>query len=792
MRLTLLALVATAVRDVPQAEASTSSSLLSPRESRVTNATRALYQDPNLETAVRVEDLLSQMTLREKMAQLMQGEMNGFVDFETECVNKSAMRTHMFNHTGMLRVSYPRTTLNLAYRGAKSVQDWLKNTTRLSIPTIVQGEGLHGLGLPNATIFTSPIGFGASWDVQLLQRVAETIGKEGRAVGITQYYAPSLDLARDPRHGRAKSFSEDPFLAGEFGAAFVRGLWKSKVASVTKHFAGYANSEQGIYNGPIHGGPRELHTTFLPPFRRALQETGAFTVMSAYNSYDGIPSVSNRYLLTEVLRQQWGFQYFTTSDDGGPDRLGHTFKMCKSDPMDKQAVTMMVLPAGGDTEYSGTFNFGTIPNLVSNGTLSLSIVDEAVRRVLRAKFDMGLFDDPFPAAPPGNWPSLIHTPEALDLATEMDRESIVLLHNRGNILPLPQKPQKVAVVGPFADTMNHGDYTAYRPNGVTPKQGIQSLATKYGGEALYALGCKAWSNDESHIADAVRQAQAADVTVVVVGTWARDLQGADEGLNATTGEGYDTNDLRLVGAQRALVQQIIATGKPTVVVFSSGKPITEPWLSANGTAAALIQQFYPSENGGLALADVLFGHHNPSGRLPISFPRDVGSLPVYYDYLNSGRQVRKPGARYANGTLEFGREYVLDTPDVWFGFGHGESYSTFEYSDVQVTPVVAQAIDNVTITIDVKNTSDRDGKEVVQLYVVDPISSVVTPNKQLKGFQKVFIPAGETATVSMKVSVSGLGLWNAGMQYVVEPGEFIAHVGRSSTDLRGNGSFFVV
>ncbi|RAH67586.1 glycoside hydrolase [Aspergillus aculeatinus CBS 121060] len=787
MRLTLLALVATAVRGVSQAGTSTSSSQVSPQESPATKSARALYQDPNLETAVRVQDLLSQMTLREKMAQLMQGELNSFVDFETEYINETSMRNHMFNHTGMLRVSYPRTTLELAHRGAKSVQDWIMNASRLSIPAIVQAEGLHGLGLPNATIFTSPIGLGASWDVELMEHVAETIGKEGRAVGITQYFAPSLDLARDPRHGRAKSFSEDPYLAGEFGAAFVRGLWKSKVASFTKHFAGYTNSEQGIYNGPIHGGPRELQTTFLPPFRRALQETGAFTVMSAYNSYDGIPSVSNNYLLSE-----WGFQYFTTSDDGGPDRLCHTFKMCRSDPIDKEAVTMMVLPAGGDTEYSGTFSFDTIPNLVSQGTLSVPIVDEAVRRVLRAKFDMGLFEDSFPAAPPTDWPSLIHTPEALDLATEMDRESIVLLHNRESILPLPQKPQRVAVLGPFADMMNYGDYTAYRPDGMTPKQGIQSLATKYGGEALYALGCEAWSNYESHIAEAVSQAQAADVAIVIVGTWARDLQGSDEGLNATTGEGYDTSDLRLVGAQCALIQQVIATGKPTVVVFSSGKPITEPWLSANGTAAALIQQFYSSQNGGLALADVLFGHHNPSGRLPISFPRDVGSLPVYYDYLNSGRQVRKPGARYANGTLDFGREYVLDTPDVWFGFGHGESYSTFEYSDVQVVPKILRASDNVTVTVNVKNTSDRDGKEVVQLYVVDPVSSVVTPNKQLKGFQKVFIRAGETATVSLEVRVSSLGLWDAGMRYVVEPGEFIAHVGRSSTDLRGNVSFFVV
>ncbi|RAK81877.1 glycoside hydrolase [Aspergillus fijiensis CBS 313.89] len=789
----LLALGTLVVSGVAQARTATSASGSPPRDPPIVNPTRAPYQDPNLETVLRVEDLLSRMPMREKMAQLMQGELDRFVDFDTGYVNETAMKDHMFYHSSMLRGSYPRSTLDLAYRGAQALQGWIMNDTSLSLPAIVQCEGLHGLGLPNTTIFTSPIGLGASWNIELMERVAETIGKEARALGITQVFAPSLDLARDPRHGRVEeSYSEDPYLAGEIGAAFVRGLWKSKVASTIKHLAGYGNPEQGIYNGPVHGGPRELHTTYLPPFQRALQETGAFAVMSSYNSYDGIPSVSNRYLLTEVLREQWDFQYFTTSDYGGPDRLCETFKMCHSDPVDKEAVTMMVLPAGGDTEGGGSFNFDVVPDLVSNGTLSPSIVDEAVRRVLRAKFDMGLFEDPFPAAPPSDWRALIRTPEALDLATEMDRESIVLLHNPGDILPLAQKSQKLAVIGPFADTLNYGDYIAYRPGGVTPRQGIQNLATKYGGEIVYALGCEAWSNDESLIGEAVQQAQAADVAVVVVGTWTQDLEGQEKGLNATTGEGYDTNDLRLVGAQRALVQQIIDTGKPTVVVFSSGKPITEPWLSSNTTATALIQQFYPSPNGGVALADVLFGNHNPSGRLPVSFPRDVGSLPVAYDCLDSGREIRSPGARHANGSLEFGHDYVLDTPDVWFGFGHGESYSTFEYSDIQVVPKAPRASDNVTVAVNVRNTSDRDGKEVVQLYVVDSLSSVVTPNKQLKGFQKVFIRAGETATISLEVRVSSLGLWDAGMRYVVEPGEFIAHVGRSSTDLRGNVSFFVV
>ncbi|RAH47118.1 glycoside hydrolase [Aspergillus brunneoviolaceus CBS 621.78] len=768
MRFMLLALGTLVVSGVAQAGTATSASGSPPRDPPIVNPTRAPYQDPNLETVLRVEDLLSRMPMREKMAQLMQD-----LD-DTPIFAPRRIRTNdLHRRTGPF-FSYPRSTLDLAYRGAQALQGWIMNDTSLSLPAIVQCEGLHGLGLPNATIFTSPIGLGASWNIELMERVAETIGKKARALGITQVFAPSLDLARDPRHVE-ESYSEDPYLAGEIGAAFVRGLWKSKVASTIKHLAGYGNPEQGICNGPWRAAGAAYYVS--PTVSAGV----------AGDRYDGIPSVSNRYLLTEVLREQWDFQYFTTSDYGGPDRLCETFKMCHSDPVDKEAVTMMVLPAGGDTEGGGllwanplqpspTINFDAVPDLVLNGTLSPSIVDEAVRRVLRAKIDMGLFEDPFPAAPPSDWRALIRTPEALDLATEMDRESIVLLHNPEDILPLAQKSQKLAVIGPFADTLNYGDYIAYRPGGVTPRQGIQNLAT---------------NNDESLIGEAVQQAQAADVAVVVVGTWTQDLEGQEKGLNATTGEGYDTNDLRLVGAQRALVQQIIDTGKPTVVVFSSGKPITEPWLSSNATATALIQQFYPSPNGGVALADVLFGNHNPSGRLPVSFPRDVGSLPVAYDYLDSGREIRSPGARHSNGSLEFGHDYVLDTPDVWFGFGHWESYSTFEYSDLQVVPKAPRASDHVTVTVNVKNTSERDGKEVVQLYVVDPISSVVKPNKQLKGFQKVFIRAGETATVSLEVRVSSLGLWDAEMRYVIEPGEFIAHVGRSSTDLRGNVSFFV-
>ncbi|KAJ6126971.1 hypothetical protein N7523_002583 [Penicillium sp. IBT 18751x] len=760
-----------------------------PRDPPIVNPVRAPYQDPNQPTWLRVEDLLSRMPMREKMAQLMQGEMKNWVDFETGEFNISGMKDHMFYHSGMLRVSHPLTTAELSFHGAHLLQDWIMNDTSLSLPAIVQSEGLHGLGVPNATIFTSPIGFGATWNPELVGEAARIIGQEARALGITQVFGPSADLARDPRHGRVEeSMSEDPYLAGEMVASFVQGLWKSKVASTVKHLVAFGNSEQGINMGPVHGGERELRTTYLPPFKKAI-DAGAFTVMSSFNSYDGIPSVMNKHLLTDILRGEWDFQYWTTTDYGAPNRLCTTFRMCRDDPIDASAITMKILPAGGDTEGGGSFNFDKIPDLVSDGTLDISFVDEATRRVLRAKFDMGLFEDPFPASAPEDWHKLIHTADSLQTAAQLDRESIVLLENKDSILPIQDNIRSIAVIGPFSDTVNYGGYTMSPPRGVTPLDGIRKAASS-NVQVEHAKGCDAWSNDESNIPEAVDLAKSADVAVVIVGTWARNLLDQEKGLNATTGEAYDTNDLRLVGAQRALVRAITQTNVPTIVVFSSGKPIAEPWIS--NSSAALLQQFYSSEKGGEALADVLFGRYNPSGRLPLTFPRDMGSLPVTYDYLDSGREAQDPGYINPDGSIHFGRSYVTGTPMPWYEFGYGQSYSNFEYSNVQIDKKRVIATDDIKVTVQVKNTSSRDGQEVVQLYVVDPISSVVTPNKQLKAFKKVHVKRGETVTVELEVSVETLGLWDVDMRYTVEPGEFIAHVGRSAGDLRGNASFYVL
>lgn len=418
--------------------------------------------------------------------------------------------------------------------------------------------------------------------------------------------------------------------------------------------------------------------------------------------------------------------------------------------------------------------------------MSNDIVDTAVSRVLRAKFALGIFENPYLAASESKANALIHSKETVALARKIDTESIILLENHNDVLPL-SKTANVAVIGPMANFMNYGDYVIKdsAKHGVTPLAGIKSASR---GKVTFAQGCERWSNDQSGFAEAVATASAADVAVVIVGTWSRDQNELWQGLNATTGEHVDVHSLNLVGAMPHLVQAIIDTGKPTIVVFSSGKPITEPWIS--DAATALVQQFYPSEEGGNALADILYGEVNPSGKLSVGFPYDVGTTPIYYDYLNSARYVG-PGKEYANGTLEFGHQYVLSTPVPLYEFGYGKSYSTFTYAPITLSKTTASAKDSITASVKITNTSKRDGTEVVQLYVKDVISSVVVPNIQLKGFKKVAIKAGETKTVEIGLKIEDLGLWDIRMKYVVEPGEFVVFAGSSSADLRTNATLTV-
>ncbi|RDW77702.1 glycoside hydrolase family 3 protein [Coleophoma cylindrospora] len=683
--------------------------------------------------------------------------------------------------------SYPVPQQWIA-EGIKTAQDYLLYNTSLGIPALVQTEGIHGFLIGNATIFNSPIAHACSWNPALVEKMGVAIAQEAAALGVNQIFGPLGDLARELRYGRVEeTFGEDAYLSGEIGYSYVKGLQSLNVSATVKHFAAYGTPEQGLNTGPVHGGERELRTTYLPSYKRMITDGGAYSIMSAYSSYDGVAVIANYHILTEILRDEWGYDYWITSDAGATDRVCNAFKMCESTPLDKDAVTMYVLPAGNDVEMGGgSYNFENIPDLVESGKLSIDVVDTAVSRLLRAKFAMGLFENPYTAVPASESASLIHTPANIALARELDAESIVLLENRNETLPL-SKSAKIALIGPMADFMNYGDYVVngsqYR--GVTPLAGLQAAST---GSITYALGCERWSNDQSGFEEAIKAAEAADVAVVMVGTWSRDQLQLWQGLNATTGEHVDVSNLNLVGAMPHLVSAIINTGKPTVVVYVSGKPITEPWISNN--ASALVQQFYPSEQGGNALADILFGDVNPSGKLSVGFPYDIGTAPIYYDYLNSGR-TSSPGMEYPNGTLDFGHQYVLSSSIPLYEFGYGKSYSTFAYSNVTLSKINVTSTDLITVSVDVTNNSTRDGTEVVQLYVKDLISSVEVPNQLLKGFAKIPIAAGATETVNIPLNISDVGLWNIKMQYVVEPGDFVVYVGSSSADIRSNATFTV-
>ncbi|KPM38393.1 Periplasmic beta-glucosidase [Neonectria ditissima] len=745
-------------------------------------AKKPVYKDKNASIDDRVSDLLKRMTVKEKMAQLIQGDMTNYLNITDGTVNKTGLKWNMEYRANSLWTGL-YTEMETIQKAAKLAQDYMLEETELGIPTFVQSEGLHGFLALNATIFNSPIGIGCSFNPDLVEKMGNIIATEALALGVNQLFSPQADLARELRFGRVEEcFGEDPYLVGEMAYSFAKGLQDEGVSAMVKHYAAFASPEQGINTAPVHGGERELRSLYLPPFKRAIIDSGATSIMSSYNSYDGVPVVSDAHLLNDILREEWGYEYYVISDAGGTARLANAFFVCEIE--DNECITLEALPNGNDVEMGGGYwSYEIIPELIKSGKLDSKVLDTAVSRVLRSKFKMGLFENPYPGVPAKKIFDHINTKKNKALARKLDTESIVLLENHDNTLPL-KKNAHVAVIGPMAHGyVNYGDYVIHTAmsRGVTPLDGIKAASK---GKVTYAKGCERWSNDDSGFDEAVAAAEAADVAVVVVGTWSRDQNELWGGLNATTGEHIDVSNLDLVGAMPRLVQAIIDTGKPTIVVFSSGKPVTEPWISEE--AAALVQQFYQSEQGGHALADILYGNENPSGKLSVSFPYDVGTLPIYYDHLNSARMWPNAGRVYENGTLKFGSNYVLETPTALYGFGYGLSYSKFEFSKPSVSKKKVSASDTVTITVDVTNKSKRDGAEVVQLYVKDMLASVDVPRFQLKGFKKVEVQAGKTEKVKIDLAVSEWGLWNRKMEYVVEPGEFTVYVGNSSESFLGN------
>ncbi|KAJ7683521.1 glycoside hydrolase superfamily [Mycena rosella] len=758
-------------------------------ESRATNIDGSvpIYKNPTASIEARVADLLPRMTIEEKVSQIIQGDLNGWMNLndpldDTKTFNQTGLEEMVRLKGGSIWAGYQTPWDKLVFAITVGQKYMMENTT-LGIPALFQSEGLHGF-TDNGTTFPSPIGLSASFDPALVSQVAGIIGAEAEGLGISHIFAPVLDLSRELRWGRVEeNYGEDQFLTGEMGNAYVTGLQSgrrrnasstaiARVAATCKHFAAFGSPQSGLNIAQVSGGERELRTQFLKPFNRACLQS--LSIMTAYSSYDGIPAVANTHLLTDILRNEWGYKYWVTGDAGSVDLLTTLHDTCDTrECAAKTAVENISGEMGGGAYLRLTFQ-----HQIAAGTIDVEFLDQTATTMLRTKFALGLFENPYPY---DDYLSTLRTSASRSVLHAIESESIVLLENRANTLPIGPSVKSIALIGPQVDRVTFGDYVFFNAshNGISPLDGFKQYLSNTSSSVKinFAEGCKLWSNEDSGFGEAVTAAQSSDIAIVMVGTWSLDQTLLwTPGTNATTGEHVDLSDLGLVGAQLDLVKAVKAAGKPTVIVLVSGKPVAEPWIQAN--ADAVIQQFYPGELGGLALAEVVFGAVNPSGKLPVSFPRSVGTTPVFYNYLKGSRPL-DPGQVLDDGTLMFGHQYVLNSPVPIWSFGHGLSYTTFNYTDLTLSPATISNTQNFNVIVTVHNTGSVAGKEVVQVYMTDLISSVVTPNQQLIGFQKVNIPAGDSVTVTIPILSSQLAVWTVQNAWAVESGTFNIKVGTS-------------
>lgn len=705
----------------------------------------------------RINQLLARMTLEEKLGQLQQldGEANG--NFRPE-------------HRELVRKGLLGSTLNV--RGASRTNELQRiavEKSRLKIPVLLGFDVIHGY----RTIFPVPLGEASSWDPGLAERSASVAAAEARAAGVHWTFAPMLDIARDARWGRiVEGAGEDPFLGAAMARARVRGFQgrdysaADKVLACAKHWVAYGAAESGRDYNTVDMSERTLREIYFPPFRAAVDE-GVGTFMSAFNDLNGVPASANPFTLTKVLRREWGFDGFVVSDYTSVEEL-----IKHGLAADGPEAARLALGAGVDMEMvSRLYNkHGT--ELLKGGKLSRATIDEAVRRVLRIKFRLGLFERPF--ADEARERSVILSPQNLAEARRIAARSMVLLKNERETLPLSKEVKSIALIGPLADDQSDllGSWTGdgNAADAVTLLAGVKaavSPATKIN----YAKGCDINGDSTEGFDEAVRAARRSDVVILAVG------ESAD-----MSGEASSRSSLDLPGRQLDLVKAVQATGKPVVVVLMNGRPLTINWIAEN--TPAILETWFAGTQAGNAIADVLFGEVNPGGKLPVTFPRSVGQEPLYYNHLNTGRP---PDAnnKYTSKYLD-----VSWTP--LFPFGYGLSYTQFRLSNLQLSARRILPNGRLTASVEVENTGRRAGDEVVQLYIRDVAASVTRPVKELKGFQKITLQPGEKRRVEFTLGPEHLGFYNRDMRFAVEPGEIKVFVGNSSADDRLQASFEVV
>jgi beta-glucosidase len=743
------------------------------------------YRDPKLPVDARVADLLSRMTAEEKVAQIVGVWENRtffsdpqglFVDSNGAFLPERASVLLKYGAGEMSRPSEGRGPREMA-EFTNTLQKWVKENTRLGIPMMFHDECLHGHVAPKGTSYPQAIALASTWDPDLLHEVFTATAAEVRARGAQHCLAPVLDLARDPRWGRTEeTYGEDPYLVSRIGLAAIQGLQgtgpgidKSHVMATAKHFAVHGQPEGGENVAPGNYSERVIREYFLKPFEVAVKEGHIQTVMPSYNEIDGIPSHSNKKLLQGILREEWGFQGAVTSDYFGPTELRTIHHVAGSN----EVAARMALEAGVDLELPFAGTYPTLLDQMKQGKVSEASVDLAVSRVLRAKFLAGLFDDPY--VNPDFAVKITNSPEHQQLALKTAHEAIILLKNQDNLLPLAKgKYKRIAVIGPNAADLHLGGYSDKPGRGVSI---LQSIKDKVGtsAEVLYSEGCRItetkadWDADKvvlgdpalnaKRIEEAAKVAQQVDLIILALGeneqtsreAWAPNHLG-------------DRDSLDLLGNQDDLVKAILATGKPTIVFLQNGRPNSILYIAEH--VPAILEGWYLGQEGATAVADVLFGDYNPGGKLPITVPRSVGQLPDYY--------YQKPSAK---------RGYLGSTTQPLFPFGWGLSYSTFKYEAVQASPGTIGVLGQAKVSVNVTNTGNVKGDEVVQLYIRQEVSSVTRPIKELRGFRRLSLNPGETRRVEFSLGPAELSYLNRDMHRVVEPGIFDLMVGGNSVDL---------
>lgn len=707
----------------------------------------------------RVDSVLHLMTLDEKIGQLNQyngdWEATGPITKDGDKQNqiRKGMVGSMLNVTG---VNHTRTLQELALQ------------SRLKIPLLFGQDVIHGY----RTIFPIPLAEAASWDMDAIRQSARIAAVEASAAGVHWTFAPMVDIARDPRWGRVmEGAGEDPYLGACIARERVKGFQGNgfgntdAVMACVKHYAAYGAAVGGRDYNSVDMSLRQLHEVYLPPFKAA-EEAGAATFMNSFNDLNGIPATANRYLLRDILKGQWGFKGFVVSDWGSVgEMINHGYAK------DNYEAAMLAINAGTDMDMESRSYIQNLSRLVKEGKVKMSVIDDAVKRILKKKFEMGLFDDPFKFCnterEQQQWNNLQHR----EAEREMARKSIVLLKNEGAapLLPLSKNSnRKIALIGPFvkAKSDNLGFWSYDWPDDTARIVSLWDGVHKKTGnntQWLYARGCGITDTSTAGFAEAVSVAEQSDLVIITVGE-ARDM----------TGEAKSHSYLGLPGVQETLIKTLVATGKPVIVMISAGRPLIFNWTADH--VPAILYTWWLGTDAGDAMADVLFGDYNPAGHLPISFPRAEGQIPVYYNHYSTGRPARN------DSDMNYVSAYIDLVNSPRFPFGYGLSYTHFSYSDIRLNKTKWKPGENMQASITVTNTGNYDGEEVVQLYIRDITGSVVRPVKELKGFQKVFIRKGESREISFTISANDLRFYNDKLDFIYEPGAFRIFIGPNSAE----------